>query len=140
MQRTADLDEIHDLIARYSLYIDTGRADEWASLFTDEGELHFGRNEPTKGREALARFARDTEPGLHHFIVDEAVDVDGDRAVCTCSLLVSKGQPPTFVLVGRYRDDLVREDGRWRFARRVVRADRRATDGASRPPTEATRA
>lgn len=136
MQRAADLDEIHDLIARYTLYIDTGRAEEWGSLFTEDGELHFGRNEPTRGREALVRFARNTDPGLHHYIVDEAVDVAGDRATCTCSLLVSKGQPPTFVLVGRYRDDLVREAGRWRFARRVVRADRREADATSRPPAE----
>ena len=51
-----------------------------------------------------------------------AAEIEGDRARATCYLLVlitrdgkSRQLPP-----GRYECELVKDDGQWRFRRRVV--------------------
>ena len=124
MTTTEARDEIRDLLARYTWYFDTGRGEDWASLFTDDGQLVVGDGPPVAGRAALEEMAANVKPGsMHHFIVNPAIEVDGDRATCHCSLLLSQGQPPTFTMAGRYEDELARVDGRWRFRRRTVTLD-----------------
>ncbi|HLG67683.1 MAG TPA: nuclear transport factor 2 family protein [Acidimicrobiales bacterium] len=119
-----DLDQIRDLMARYAHYYDTGRAEEWAGLFTEDGSITIGDAPPTAGRDALLAMAAAVVPrSRHHFIVNEAIDVDGDRARGESSLLLSQGQPPTFVMAGRYDDELVKVAGQWLFRSRRVTLD-----------------
>jgi uncharacterized protein (TIGR02246 family) len=116
-------DEIRDLYARYCLYIDTGTPDEWAALFTTDGEFA-GVGDPLVGSEALRSFAADTRAGgagMHHVVSNVAVDVEGDEAAGTASVVIFIGGAPA--IVGRYQDNLRREDGRWKFARRYFTAD-----------------
>jgi uncharacterized protein (TIGR02246 family) len=119
-----DRDAIRDVMARFTLYIDTGRAEEWAALFTPDGKLTVGNGEPVTGRAALEKLAHDTPAGsTHHFFTDEVIDIDGDRAVCQYSLLVTRGQPPTIAMCGRNRDELVKVDGRWQVNSHVITPD-----------------
>jgi hypothetical protein len=115
-----DRDAIRDLFARYCLYVDSGATTEWASMFTDDGEFLVG-DRTLVGQAALASFASSLTPGgLHHMVVNEAIDVEGDTAVCRASVLViSNG----VVNTGRSHDELRRIDGSWRIARRTYTPD-----------------
>jgi hypothetical protein len=62
---------------------------------------------------------------LRHVLAHLRVDMDGDRALARCYLIVflkrdgeSRVLPP-----GQYRCELVCVDGAWRFHRRVVTHD-----------------
>ena len=116
-----DRDAIRDLFARYCLYVDTGAAEEWAATFTDDGEFVVG-DDPLVGREALTAFAASLPAGaLHHMVMNQAIDVDGDTAISRSSVFVtSKG---AVVTTGRSEDKLRRVDGSWRIAHRVYVAD-----------------
>ncbi len=116
-----DRDAIRDLFARYCLYIDTGAVEDWVATFTDDGEFHTGR-EMVAGRDALRSFAASLPAGeLHHMVMNEAIDVDGDMATCRASVLVtSKG---VVVTTGRSLDDLRRVGGCWRIAHRTYTPD-----------------
>jgi uncharacterized protein (TIGR02246 family) len=117
-----DRDAIRDLFARYCFYVDTGAAEEWAATFTDDAEFSTGGGDPLVGRQALTSFAESLDgAGLHHMTMNEAIDVDGDTAICRASVYVtSKGAVLT---TGRSVDELRRVDGFWRIAHRVYTPD-----------------
>jgi hypothetical protein len=116
-----DRDAIRDLFARYCLYVDTGAAGDWAATFTDDGEFLAG-GDPVTGHAALKSFAASIPSGtLHHMVINEAIDIDGDIARCRSSVLVtSKG---AVVTTGRSEDELRRINGSWRIARRTYAPD-----------------
>jgi len=117
-----DRDAIRDLFARYALFVDSGRADEFAALFTEDGTFDTGLGDPLVGREALRAFVASMEPGsMHHLFMDHVIDVDGDRATCEASSIVTnKG---AIMLVARTHDELRRVDGTWQIANRSYTPD-----------------
>ena len=118
---TEDRDAIRDLFARYCMYVDSGASKEWAATFTEDGEFA-ADGDPLVGREALQAFAASLPAGaLHHMVLNEAIEIDDDVALCRSSVLVtSKG---TVVTTGRSEDELRRVDGSWRIARRTYVPD-----------------
>jgi hypothetical protein len=62
-------------------------------------------------------------PTLWHWISDPTITVDGDRATASSLWMHvrrGEGDTPLLPTLGGYDDELIREDGRWRFARRTV--------------------
>jgi len=117
-----DRDAIRDLFARYCHYVDSGAAEEWAATFTDDGEFLTGGGDPLVGTEALKAFAAALPRGaLHHMVVNEVIDVDGDQATCRSSVLVTSSG--AIAVTGRSEDELRRVDGSWRIARRTFTMD-----------------
>jgi len=116
-----DRDAIRDLYAKYCLSIDTGATDEWAPTFTDNAEFLAG-GDPLVGREALRAFASSIPSGtLHHMVLNEAIDVQGDAAEYRSSVLVMSKD--AIITTGRTEDELRRVDGSWRIARRAFAPD-----------------
>lgn len=123
IQQLEDLAAIAQLRAWYCAFLDDHDWDALVALFTEDGEFHgMGM---AKGRAELrAFFERVTEESFDafwHFSSNETIELDGNRATGTTYL----NQPSVidgvaYVCAGRYRDDLVRQDGRWLFARRRV--------------------
>lgn len=115
---TDDQAAIRELIASYALALDAGDADGCVELFTKDGEfLVYGR--VFTGPDAIGQMFRDAPRGLHLTGVS-CIDVDGDTATARTQVL--------FVRAGSlqlrpalYDDELVRDGGQWRFARRRCR-------------------
>jgi len=81
-----------------------------------------GGGDPMVGREALTAFAASIPKGaLHHMVVNEAIDVDGDTAAYRSSVLVVSGG--NIVTTGRTVDTLKRDHGAWKIAHRVFTPD-----------------
>jgi uncharacterized protein (TIGR02246 family) len=116
-----DRDAIRDLFARYCLYTDSGRADEFAALFTEDGTFETG-GDPLVGRDALRAFvANMPDLGMHHMLTNLVIDVDGDTATCDASALVTaKG---SIMMTAHTHDDLRRVDGAWQIERRTYQPD-----------------
>ena len=116
-----DRDAIRDLLARYCLYADTGAADEWVEIYTEDGRFE-GNGDPVVGRDALRAFASSfAASSMHRVVANEVIEVSGDSAVCRSSILLTAGQ--RIVMSGRVRDELRRVGGRWHIARRQFTAD-----------------
>ena len=90
-------------------------------MFTQDAEFVAG-GDPLVGRSALRSFAESLSgANLHHMVLNLAIDIDGDSAVCRSSVLVtSKG---AVVTTGRSEDRLRRVGGSWQIARRVYSPD-----------------
>ena len=131
--RSEDRAAIHHLLVDYGRTLDARDFDGFAALFARDGVYVAGGSgaEPMSGAqagEAMRRvFAENAlgfaEPNYHLFF-NETVDFAGpDSARATSQSLYmvpGEGGAPRAAMMAQYDDELVREDGRWKFARRVV--------------------
>ena len=120
---------IRNVVARLAMLSDGGDLEEYVDLFTDDarwempgGELE-GRDNLLAG--AIERRAAGTVgPGSNtrHVIATQSVVVDGDEAASDAywQFWVNTASEPSVALFGTYRDRLVRTDGGWKLARRVI--------------------
>jgi ketosteroid isomerase-like protein len=125
VQRLEDLHALQQLRARYCQYLDDGRWEELAELFTADGA--FVGLSTARGREQLRTFFAGLQEGSltswWHFSSNETLELDGDTATGDTWLLqpcVVDGQAQ--MAAGRYTDRMLRAaDGGWLFQERKVR-------------------
>lgn len=119
-----DRAEIGRLRALYCHYIDQHRWDDVADLFTEDCEYH-GRLELIRGRDGLVAYfqrSADAMEAAWHRSLNETLDLDGDRATGAAYFdvpCVVDGTP--MLCAGRYEDEFVKREGRWRFRRRGLK-------------------
>jgi uncharacterized protein (TIGR02246 family) len=132
----ASREEIRQLISRYCTAADTGRLDEVAGLFTVSGHIDF-RGAQHVGADGIgAMFAEsgrrlrgNMPPGrlLHTVSTTDISLLSDDTAKAISYFTVFSGLGADHW--GRYRDELMVADGRWRFAARVITVDGRIPGG-----------
>lgn len=134
----ADRMLIRDLMDRYGIVHDMGTPEEYAALFTSDGEIAIGGGPVlVKGRDALIRQAerdheRFSEAGadgrqtsiMRHLISNAEIELTGDataEGTCYVTTVVRKGDVgPVILSISRYADRYVKADGEWRIARREI--------------------
>ena len=130
LQRVEDELAIGRVLVDYSARQDARDYAGYAALFARTGEWVNGKN-AYKGREAILKMLVDlygtpsagyVNNESYHITTNLQIDVNGDRATARSRhLLVMRGPKgePTPALAGRYEDELIREDGKWKILRRV---------------------
>src|SRR5207247_292777 len=125
VQRLEDLLEIHQLFIDYGLALDAGDFDAYAALFADDGEVLLGPVGRAKGRDEIKALMTKTLSGSagssYHIISSPQVKLDGDTAtsqVMWSVVALDDDGRARLTMIGRHRDRLVREHGRWRIAQR----------------------
>ena len=125
--------DIKDLLARYGWALDTGDVDAFVSCFAPDGvmiEEVFEDPDVWEGHDGIRRLAEHYRgianfPGRQHYAANVLVTPVGEgRAHVRSFALVTEcqGEPPYQLrFCGYYEDELVRIEGQWYFAKRVVR-------------------
>jgi hypothetical protein len=129
VQRLEDREEIERLLMEYGVTLDKRDFTAYSQLFTADG-VWSGSVGTIKGpaaikaamEEAFNTAAAPNGDGSFHLLTNPIIDVQADHATAiskwTFVHLVDK--KPVIALAGRYDDSLVRENGHWRFQRRVA--------------------
>ena len=140
LQTLADRLLIRELMDRYGLVHDSGSPEEYADLFTADGEIAVAPGAPAivKGRQALMAQARrdherfGDEPAangkttsiMRHLISNAQVTLTGaDTATGTCyvTTVVKKGDiGPAILSISRYTDRYLKKNDEWRIQRREI--------------------
>ena len=140
LQAIAERTLIRELMDRYGIVHDSGSPEEYADLFTADGEIAVAPGAPAivKGREALMAQARrdherfGTEPAangqttsiMRHLISNTQITLTGeDTATGTCyvTTVVKKGDiGPAILSISRYTDRYAKQNGEWRIQRREI--------------------
>ena len=140
MQDIADRTLIRELMDRYGVVHDSGTPEEYADLFTADGEIAVSPGGPAvvKGRQALMAQARrdherfGNESGangtttsiMRHLISNAQIAITGPgtaRGTCYVTTVVKKGDVgPAILSISRYTDRYVKQNGEWRIQRREI--------------------
>jgi len=133
LAKLADIEEIRALLVTYGQTLDDRKWDEYSQLFAHDGAWigAFGEvRGPTAIHDAMVKaFATlPNEPGKRNFhvLTNFLINVDGDHASAWSRwmfMVTGADNRASPQYSGRYEDELVRENGRWRFHKRVVSAD-----------------
>ena len=130
VQRVEDELAIRQVLIDYAATQDARDYAGYAALFARDGEWVNGKT-VHKGREAIQKMLvglyGHPPPGYvnnesFHMTSNPEVKLNGDRAtVRSRHLLIMRGASgaPEPVLAGRYEDEFIREDGKWKILRRV---------------------
>jgi hypothetical protein len=134
LQRLEDREEIRQLTMDYGRFLDQRDWASFSQLFAEkEGEWTGGMGS-AKGSQAVRKLMEDTigqssgavSPANFHIFTNQVIHPDGDRATAATKwMFVVQGADnrPQTVFLGHYEDSMVRENGRWKFLRRVVHGD-----------------
>jgi uncharacterized protein (TIGR02246 family) len=123
---------IRTLWAEYGRRLDARDFAAFSQLFARDAEFVGGPGSPARGPAAIGAFLEkaigtnypDTKGKNFHLYFNESIDVQGDTGSA-----ISKGgfvmastdnSKADFLLLATYRDQFVREDGKWKFKRREV--------------------
>ena len=130
LQRVEDELAIRRVLVDYSATQDARDFAGYAALFARDGAWVYGK-EVYRGRDAIHKMLVDLygapPPGFmnaesYHITSNPQIELHGDRATARSRhLLVMRGPggEPVPMLAGRYEDEFIREDGRWKILRRV---------------------
>jgi ketosteroid isomerase-like protein len=125
-----DHDAIRRIFVDYATYLDGGDFAGYSSLFADDGVLVAQLGEAVGPaaierilEDSLGPYVRGDHPPSIHVMNNHRIDIDGDTAtteVVWFYLTVDPDTVPTILQAGRYVDQLVRQDGRWKIARHDI--------------------
>ena len=132
MSLLEEKDAIREVLAEYCFRLDGGDYEGMAALFAEDGtwETAFGKG---TGRPAIAQLARDiraragdNRPRAIHLVTNIAIKLDGgpepERAEVRSNWTVVQNSPdgPKIGSGGGYADQMVKQDGAWRFRHRKI--------------------
>ena len=115
--------DVTDVLYRYASTIDRFDWDGLRSTLADDLVGQYGNADPVVGGDAVAAWIAefcDDVVWQHHFLSVYHVEVDGDHATAlvyhTSHQLFGAEPDSPKVLVGRYHNELRRQDGGWRIS------------------------
>ena len=131
LQKLEDIEEIRTLLLNYGKTLDNRDLKAYSELFTKDGEW-IGGFGSVKGRAELLAFMQKnvgTAPNTgktYHLLTNFDIAVTGNTATAISRwsyVIGTKEKKPVLEHSGRYEDTIVREDGKWKFQKRVVLND-----------------
>ncbi len=125
-----DKEQIAQLLIDYGRHLDSRDLAAYAALFATDGEWVGGFG-TVKGRANIQAFMEESlgagpnRGGSYHIMSNVVITVKGDSATAWSRwTFVTPGERgATIAQAGRYDDTLVRENGAWKFKRRVASND-----------------
>ncbi len=144
LQRLEDREEIRQLLKDYGRFLDQRDFASFSGLFAEKDGEWIGGMGKAKGSAAIRKLMDETigqnkdgqisGPNVHLF-TNEMIRINGAEATATTKwifVVQSNDKQPRPLLLGHYEDTLVREQGRWKFLRRIVHGDIPTDDPLSR--------
>jgi uncharacterized protein (TIGR02246 family) len=130
VQRFEDKEEIQNLLLEYGRHLDNRDFAAYSRLFAKDGEWvgGFGSVKGPSSIQAFMEKNMGTGPNRarnYHLLSNFVIAVNGDTATAWSrwAFVVPGERGAVISQAGRYDDTLVREDGHWKFKRRVASND-----------------
>jgi hypothetical protein len=116
--------EIQQLAQTYADGVMQQNVDIWGSTWAEKGEWSLpGMEKPITGRETLKPFWSQVMKGyphVLHWVQPGLITINGDKATARFYVQenIKDAQGGQVRVAGVYDDELVRENGKWKFAKR----------------------
>jgi len=129
VQALEDRADIEHLLMDYGRALDARDFARYSNMFAVNGQW-VGSIGSFRGPSAIKAAmekafevpAGKVAPVFIHLLTNAIIDVDGDRAAAVSKWTFVKidDNKPTIANIGQYDDTFIRENGRWKFLRRVA--------------------
>ena len=125
---SSDIQDIQHLAQIYADGVMQRDAQLWGNTWAEDGEWHLNpAMEPVKGRENLKTFWSNVMQGypwVLHWVQPGLITVTGDTATARFYVQenIKDADDNGFRVAGVYHDDLIKEQGEWKFAVRRFHA------------------
>jgi hypothetical protein len=134
LQHLEDVEQIRELLVAYGANFDKREYTAYGNLFAKDGEWVGGAQgtQSYKGPAAISAMVEKgyqptVFPGSYHIMSSFHIDITGPDTATSHSrwtfVIHGTHNEPVIFRGGYYDDQLVREDGSWKFKRRVVGTD-----------------
>jgi hypothetical protein len=137
IQVLEDKEAIRTLLLNYGRFLDARDWEAYASLFATDGGTWNGGMGVAKGYDEILQMMTSTigteniganGSGVSnmHILGNEFITVDGDTASALSKwvfVMTAADGGPDVVFIGHYDDELIRENGIWKFKLRTVTGD-----------------
>jgi len=129
LQRFEDKDEIQNLLLDYGRHLDSRDLAAYSRLFAKDGKWVGGFGSvagPANIEAFMVKNMGTANPTKnYHLLSNFVITVNGDTATAWSrwAFVVPGEKGAVIAQAGRYDDTLVRENGKWRFKRRVASND-----------------
>jgi len=130
LQQLVDKEEIQQLLLDYGRHLDSRDFAAYSALFAKDGEWvgGFGSVSGPANIKTFMEKNMGAQPNVaknYHLLSNFVITVNGDTATAWSrwAFVVPGERGAAIAQAGRYDDTLVRENGRWRFKRRVASND-----------------
>lgn len=134
LRKLQDRVEIRQLLMDYGRFLDQRDFAAFSDLFAEkEGEWIGGlgsakgsRNIRDLMEKTIGTDSSMTKASNFHLFTNETIRLNGDQAEATTKWIFvvrAEDARPQPVFLGHYEDTIIRENGRWKFLRRVVYGD-----------------
>jgi uncharacterized protein (TIGR02246 family) len=140
LQQLVDKEEIEQLLLDYGRHLDSHDFGAYSALFAKDGEWvgGFGSVSGPANIKAFMEKNMGTQPNVaknYHLLSNFVITVNGDTATAWSrwAFVVPGERGAAISQAGRYDDTLVRENGRWRFKKRVASNDTAGPRPAAAP-------
>jgi hypothetical protein len=144
VQQLEDQEQIRTVLVQYGEYLDSRNYAGYASLFARDGVWTGGFGSATGPADIQAMLEKNlgkAEPGFinkssFHLMTTMVVEVNGDTATARSryTFFTAADNKPVPNLAGRYVDEFVRENGKWKIKRRTTHGVLPWRDGNAPPP------
>jgi uncharacterized protein (TIGR02246 family) len=129
LQRFEDKEQIEQLLLDYGRHLDARDFAAYSQLFARDGEWVGGFGK-VAGPASIKAFMEKNMPGAntaknYHLLSNFVITVNGNTATAWSrwAFVVPGERGAAISQAGRYDDTLIKEDGRWKFKRRVASND-----------------
>jgi len=148
VQQLEDQEQIRQVLIAYGQYLDARDYAGYASLFARDGVWTGGFGSATGPAAIQAMLEKNLgkpaggfiNKSNFHLMTTMVVKVDGDTATANSRYLfftATADNKPAPTLAGRYVDEFVREDGKWKIQHRTTHGVIPWRDGNAPPPQPA---
>ena len=116
---------IRELHEQYADAVVRADAADWGKVWTEDAHWTL-MGTAVDGREAIVAFWSQAMSGLDavsFHCIPSATDIDGDRATGRCQTqeIMKVKDGTTRVIGGLYEDEMIKQNGAWRYTKRVFR-------------------
>ena len=130
-----DREAIRTLWAEYGRTLDARDFTAFSQLFARDAEFAGGPGSPVKGPAAIGAFLEkaigtnypNSKGRNFHLYFNESIEIHGDEGSGVSKggfvMANAENNKADFLLLATYRDQFVREDGKWKFKRREIIGD-----------------
>lgn len=128
MDRIVEERAIERIVFDYAYYLDMNMPEKMIELFVDDCEVSYAPNfgatgieDYSKTLDGIGTFFRATSHHVSNIVIDWVSDSEATLRAAVLAIHRYTKERPDGILYGQYHDVVVKQDGQWKFKKRILK-------------------